>query len=140
MIALFDFTGPGNTGLYIWTGILIAVIMAIAIPLTIYEQKIVKSRWKTVSEFIEKNANDIKLRPFDRKATKGILLPVFSGFLIHGHFTYICLDPDQDRQPALRFIEELKTVCLQNNSWHFDFFTNHLYLWWYYGKAMRAFR
>jgi len=29
MIALFDFTGPGNTGLYIWTGILIAVIMAI---------------------------------------------------------------------------------------------------------------
>ena len=44
MSALFDFAGKGDSGLYLWTAILIAIIMAIAIPLTIYEQKVASRR------------------------------------------------------------------------------------------------
>ena len=139
MIALLEFTSNSDVSLYFWTTILIVAILAVAIPLTIYEQKLVKARWKIVSAFVQRHEGQIRIRPLHLKESQDILIPIFSGFLIHGHFTYICLDPLQDRPAALAFITELRSVCLANNSWHFDFFTNRVYMWHYYGKAIRAF-
>jgi len=139
MFALFDMSWNGDAGLYIWTGILIVVILGIAFPVTIYEQKIVKRRWKAVSDFVEQHQGQIVFRPHHLKQQGDILVPIFSGFLIHGHFAYICLDPTQDRQKALSFIQTLQEFCLAHNSWHFDYFTSRFYGWLYYKRARRAF-
>jgi hypothetical protein len=50
MFATIDLSWNGEYGLYLWTGILIIVILGIAFPLTIYEQKVVKRRWQAVCE------------------------------------------------------------------------------------------
>ena len=139
MIGLFDLSSNGGAGLYIWTGILIAVILGVAIAVTIYEQKIVKKRWKLVGDFVEQHQRQVVFRPHVQRQNGDILLPVFSGFLIHGNFAYICLDPNQDKQKALSFIQQLREVCLANNAWHFDYFTSRFYAWHYYRKAIRAF-
>jgi len=138
MLATIDLSWNGEYGLYIWTGILIAVILGIAFPLTIYEQKIVKKRWQEVCEFLQKSQGQVAFRPHHQKRDGDILVPVFSGFLIHGHFAYICLDPAQDRQTALSFVRGLREFCLAHNSWHFDYFTSRFYAWHYYNKARRA--
>src|SRR5207249_1193800 len=111
MTALLELSWKGDTGLYVWTGILIVIIMGIAIPLTMYEQRVVKSRWKTVSQFVQEHMEQVKFRTLEQKEGRDILLPIFSGFLIHGNFTYICLDPEQNKQQALSFIEGLRAVC-----------------------------
>ena len=103
-----------------------------------YEQKIVKRRWQAVCEFLKKHQGEVDFRPHDKKRDGDILVPVFSGFLIHGHFAYICLDPAQDRQKALSFVRALREFCLAHNSWHFDYFTSRFYAWNYYNKARRA--
>jgi hypothetical protein len=139
MLALFDFLSSGDTSLYVCTAILIAVILGIAIPITIYEQRIVKRRWQTVSDFVEQHKEQIVFRPLELKQANDVLLPVFSGFLIHGHFSYICLDPAQDRAKVLPFMQKLREVCAANNSWHFDYFTSRFYAWLYYKRAIRAF-
>ena len=139
MTALINMSWNSDYGLYLGTGILIAAILAIAFPLTIYQQRIVKSRWKAVTDFVEQHQEQIVFRPHHLKQQGDILVPIFSGFLIHGHFTYLCLDPMQDRQKALSFIQKLQEHCLAHNSWHFDYFTSRLYAWLYYKKARRAF-
>jgi hypothetical protein len=138
MFVAIDLSWNSEYGLYVWTGILIAVILGIAFPLTIYEQKIVKRRWQAVCEFLKKHQGEVDFRPHDQKRDGDILVPVFSGFLIHGHFAYICLDPAQDRQKALSFVRALREFCLAHNSWHFDYFTSRFYAWNYYNKARRA--
>ena len=138
MIATIDLSWNGEYGLYIWTGFLIAVILGVAFPLTIYEQKIVKRRWQAVCEFLEQHQREVSFRTHREKRDGDILVPVFSGFLIHGHFAYICLDPAQDRQKALSFVRGLRKFCLAQNSWHFDYFTSRFYAWHYYNKARRA--
>jgi hypothetical protein len=137
--ALIDLSWNGEYGLYLWTGILIAIILGIAFPLTLYEQRVVKRRWQAVSEFLDKHQREVNFRPHHLKRDGDILVPVFSGFLIHGHFAYICLDAAQDRQKALSFIRNLREFCLAHNSWHFDYFTSRFYAWHYYNKARRAF-
>src|ERR1041385_740766 len=110
MLALFDFLSSGDTSLYVCTAILIAVILGIAIPITIYEQRIVKRRWRTVSDFVEQHKEQIVFRPLELKQANDVLLPVFSGFLIHGHFSYICLDPAQeDRSEEHRVGKECRS-------------------------------
>jgi hypothetical protein len=140
MIHALQLSAHGDAGLYLWTGIIIAVIMAIAIPLTIHEQKVVKRRWQSVSEYIEKYKAELRIRPLPLKQSGDVVVPAFSGFLIHGNFTYICLDPAQGREKLLSFIDGLKAICTSNNSWHFDFFTNRFYMWLYCRKAVRAFK
>ena len=106
MSALIDLTWNSDFGLYLWTGILIVVILGVAFPLTIYQQKIVKRRWQAVTEFLEHHQGQIPFRPHHMKQQDDVLVPVFSGFLIHGHFTYICLDPAQDRATALSSLHD----------------------------------
>lgn len=137
--ALIDLSWNSDYGLYIWTGILIAVVIAIAFPLTIYEQKLVKKRWQAVTEFLERYQGQVIFRPHHMKQPGDVIVPVFSGFLLHGHFTYICLDPAQDSQATLSFINQLQKFCLDHNSWHFDYFTGRFYAWLYYRKARRTF-
>jgi len=139
MSALIDLSWNSEYGLYIWTGVLIAVILGIAFPVTIYEQKVVKRRWQAVTAFLEQHQGQVAFRPHQMKQQGDVLVPVFSGFLIHGHFGYICLDPAQDRQAALSFIKTLREFCLAQNSWHFDYLTSRFYAWLYYKRARRAF-
>ncbi len=128
----------GDAGLYVWTGITIAIVMGIAIPLTIHEQKVVKRRWQSVREYIERHKEELGIRSLDHKQTGDIVLPAFSGYLIHGNFAYICLDGAQPRERLLSFMDGLRAVCSVNNSLHFDFCTGRFYTWLYHKKARRA--
>ena len=139
MSALIDLSWNSDYGLYLWTGILVVVIMAIAFPLTYYQQRVVKQRWKAVCDFLVQHQEQGVFRHHQLQQQGDILVPVFSGFLIQGHFAYICLDPAQDRQVTLSFIKQVREICLANNSWHFDFFTNRFYAWLYWRRARRAF-
>jgi hypothetical protein len=137
MTFALQFSLRGDAVSYLWTGIIVLFILAIAFPLAMNEEKVVKRRWQRVSDYIEKHRQDLRIRPLLFRRDGDIVLPAFSGFLIHGNFDYVCLDSAQARDKVLAFVDGLKRVCLTNNSWHFDFFAGRFYTWLYHRKAAR---